>query len=133
MSVVPRIFAIAVAVCVAVSCAGPDKIVAESNRAYFGYITTGKKFGVAIGQSAVGARAVLRGVRRFEYKGTYDCIDLRRIVECERGQKYDVYVSGASIRNGLPISYGIVRVEIGAEDDVVAIVWRFYLLPSIDL
>jgi hypothetical protein len=121
------------AACIAASCAGPDRLTVGHNRAYYGYITSGGKFGVRIGDPAESAQVVLREREQFEYRGAYDCVQLRRIVECREGQKYGVFVSDASIRNGVPVSHGFLRIEISASGEISAIVWRFYMLPSIDL
>jgi len=108
-------------------------VVAGSNRAYYGYITHGGKFGVSIGQAAADAQVVLREREKFEYRGSADCSQLGRLIECRKGQKYDIYGSGASVRNGVPVSTGFLRLEVGATGDIKAIIWRFYLLPSLDL
>lgn len=119
-------------VCIGTSCADPHELGVGVNQAYYGYITSGEKFGVQIGDLSVESRLLLES-GRFEYRGSRDCIELRRIVDCLEGQRYEIYTTTASIRNGVPVSHGHMRLEIGASGQVEGIVWRFYLLPSVDL
>ncbi|MEE9330579.1 MAG: hypothetical protein V3V30_10610 [Parvularculaceae bacterium] len=119
------IFTIAVIVAAIVALQTPNPISVGSNMPYYGYITSGSKFGVSVGMPTRDAQAVLEQ-NGFSYGGQVACIGtISRLIVCKNSQKFELYWVKHTWRHGLIY----VDVQNGM---VSSIIWNFRLLPHID-
>lgn len=98
----------------------PRPIPLGTDRAYYGYIDQGEKFGVRIGQSRDEAQDILvAGGARDD--GEWNCnYNLKELFSCKEGDVFDLYSYRKFMKDGtvyLKISEGKIS-EIG---------WRFQL------
>lgn len=103
----------------------PRPIPLGSEAQYYGYIDTGERFGVKIGDSRSNARALLEE-NKFEYLGDDNCsYRLKSLINCTKEHWSDVY----HVRE--PLRHGVIYLEFKG-DEITAIIWDFKLLPNAD-
>lgn len=76
-----------------VACAQPRPIPIGSDTSFYGYLTTGVKFDVSIGDEQSTARSVIEG-RGFDFVRETDCAESVRLQEdlaCSAGDRYELY------------------------------------------
>ena len=123
-----RFVVLTVMSCSVAACGTPKPIPPGTNTYYYGYIKTGGKFGVLIGQNREAAKGGLLD-NGAEFGGVIDCGHerLKETIDCSSIDEVDVYIlfwKFPTFREG--------QVYVFIEDDkVAAIAWSLRLLPEI--
>jgi hypothetical protein len=119
------LIAIPIAIVMAVFLKTPQSIPVGANTPYYGYITSGKRFDVSIGDAASETEISLEE-KGFRYNGrTNFTPGLCRYISCKDNQIFDIYRVKQTWR------HGYIYIEV-KESVVTAIIWDFSLLPNID-
>lgn len=121
-----RVAPILLMLCASVACSQQrHPAVPGENYFYQGYLKSGEKFSVVVGEERVAARSILES-HHIQYIGEVTCdAYLQTIYKCRLGQKADAYSLKELARHGsICLEY-----ESGV---IVGIAWDFYLLPYID-
>jgi hypothetical protein len=96
-----------------------------TDRPLAGYIVSGEKFGVKIGDHQAESNIILEksGV---EYINQEDCKSISYLVNCKLDSKNSAY----SVSRGF--YHGKIFLILGKNERVDAIAWEFYIIPHID-
>lgn len=96
----------------------PEPIEKGADTPYYGYITSGEKFDITVGQSRQAAKDTL-AAGKLAFYGQEKCEDkTHRKIDCAPGDTFDVYRKKGIIKNGF-----IYVVFEG--DTVTAVAWSF--------
>lgn len=103
----------------------PNPISVGVDTMYYGYITSGHKFGVTIGDTRKSARHVLES-RGYHFGGEGSCDSrMQQLIHCTSDYRDDIYRVSEFMKDG----FIFLQVQ---NETIVAIVWKFEAIRNPD-
>lgn len=103
----------------------PDPIPVGVDTMYYGYITSGEKFGVAIGDARKAAQHTLES-RGYHFGGEGSCDSrMKQLINCASDYRDDIYRVSEFMKDGF------IFLQFKS-DQIVAIIWKFEAIRNPD-